>query len=328
MSGLQFQPLLVHKIKSGAKTQTRRLVKGPLRCPGCGRETLHGVCTCHEPENRPIRTVPINVCRYKPGKSVAVQPGRGKAAMCRIRILEVEHQLAGDITLPDALAEGFRTTDEFKQYWIGLHEKPWLAAQTRAVEKAQADADPDDAVIDIDAFLGARSLDRFEDRHTEIPVWLILFELDHVETKRFLGAASPLTPGGKARLLSSRKVKPGPARKGRNAETLSADEQAGYVSNPSRSIDELEAVSAAEQATITERANMTTAQWMAHEAARRDLDRALLSREDQIVRLQRAARLRGVDVSREVWALQNSLKSANFETKAARAEAKVFRMAA
>jgi hypothetical protein len=72
-------------------------------------------------------------------------------------------------------------------------------------------------------------------------------------------------------------------------------------------------------------------QWGSIEQARRDRDRALLTREDQIVRLQRAARLRSVDASREVWALQNMLASApndRFMLKLRKAEAKVFQPAA
>lgn len=262
-----FRPDLARDIRAGRKTMTRRPVK---------------------------RDQP---CRYKPGKTYAVQPG-GQAATFRIQITSVHHALAGDITLKDAIAEGFKTTDEFKAYWVDRHDKAWLAKERTTTELLAEMDDPDDAVIDVDTFLNARTLDRFDTRHATKPVWVITFRLDETPKPRFLAARS--------------------------------DEL--YVTNAAQALQgEPEAVTAEEQKRITERANQTTAQWVAHEAAGRDLDRALLSREDQMVRLQRAARLRSVDISREIWALRNSLTQGNrqaFEQKVQQTEAKVFKMAA
>lgn len=88
-----FQPELVKQILAGRKTMTRRPVKDG--------ETS---------------------CRYRPGRVYAVQQGRGKAATTRITILgEPRQERLGDISLDDARREGFRTREEFREYWAGLY---------------------------------------------------------------------------------------------------------------------------------------------------------------------------------------------------------------
>ncbi len=62
-------------------------------------------------------------CRYEPGKSYALQPGRGKEAKHRITITEVRQERLGDITLRDARKEGFRTTQDFRDYWTKLYQR-------------------------------------------------------------------------------------------------------------------------------------------------------------------------------------------------------------
>lgn len=245
---------------------------------------------------RPVK--PDQPCRYRTGHSYAVQPGRGKPATCRITITGIDRQFAGAITLPDAVGEGFKTTDDFKAYWIALHDKPWLGKQRAFVEALNANALADDATIDIDKYLAARSIDRFDTSHADRAVWRIEFVLDTTLAPRLLAAQS--------------------------------DEL--YVTSPAMALaQEPEAVTEYEQEQITRRAGMVTEQWTALEASRRDGDRELLSREDQLARIQRAARLRSVDVTREVWALRNSLNIGNrenFERKMRKTEQKVFRMAA
>jgi hypothetical protein len=143
-----------------------------------------------------------------------------------------------------------------------------------------------------------RSLDMFEQRHAHKPVWVVSFRV-HVEEEM--------------RLLA-----------------LRSDEI--YVTSAAQAMrHEPEAVDADTQRAITGRSGTVQRQWGSLEQARRDRDRALLSREDQIVRLRRAARLRSVDASRELWALQNMLPSAaddRFVAKVRKTEAKVFRAAA
>jgi hypothetical protein len=260
-----FRPELARKINAGQKTMTRR----------------------------PINGAPL--CRYQPGKSYAVQPGRGQSATCRIKIVAVRRELAGDIAFHDARAEGFPTTEEFKAYWVSIHDKVWLEHENKMLDEAEND---DGVVLDRDVWLLRRSLAMFEQRHAHKPVWVISFHLD-------------LAPVGRLLALRSHE---------------------GYTTNPARALPhEPEAVDPDTQKRITRDAGMTTRQWQALEATHRDRDRELLSREDQLVRLQRSARLRGVDVSRETWALQNMLKTASedsFARKVQKTEARVFQAAA
>lgn len=123
-----FRPELVRKIAAGKKTQTRRPVKaGEAQC------------------------------RYRPGRDYAVQPGRGKPARFRIQVLAVKSTTLGAITFEEAKAEGFRTRDEFLDYWRELYgdvdedQMVWAIAFVRigdtprlmAARAGQGEMDPD-----------------------------------------------------------------------------------------------------------------------------------------------------------------------------------------
>lgn len=90
-----FQPELVKQIRKGKKTMTRRPVK---------RGKLGEVKQ-----------------NYVADRSYAVQPGRGQRETCRITVLETRRERLGDITHDDAKAEGFKTTQEFFDYWQALY---------------------------------------------------------------------------------------------------------------------------------------------------------------------------------------------------------------
>jgi hypothetical protein len=94
---LIFHPKMAQKVKAGLKTQTRRKVNE-------------------------------NECRYRAGRVYSIQTGRGKPASGHITITEVRQEQLGDITLRDARREGFRTTADFKAYWLELHGK-WQQEQ-------------------------------------------------------------------------------------------------------------------------------------------------------------------------------------------------------
>lgn len=113
-----FSPKLAHLIVAQKKTMTRRPVK--------------------EGETE---------CRYKPGRTYAIQRGRGQKEVARLRVLEVRRELLHDLPPLDALAEGFKSRDEFFAYWRGLHKTGPLM---------------------------------------QIPVWVIVFELVDDEEMRLL----------------------------------------------------------------------------------------------------------------------------------------------
>lgn len=106
-----FKPELVEKILTGRKTVTRRPVKTTAN--GVGKATVQ---------------TPLNLlapCRYEPGKDYALQPGRGKKAVARIRVLSVRRQRLGigfDGGFEEARREGFSSWNAFADYWIALYD--------------------------------------------------------------------------------------------------------------------------------------------------------------------------------------------------------------
>lgn len=124
-----FGAQLARKALAGTKTQTRR----PIRAD--------------------------RLCRYRPHHTYAVQPGRGKPEAGRILVTAVRQQRLGDITLREAHAEGFRTTDDFRVAWVSIHDARWISAHDEAHGE------------------DARVLRRFDDRHADTPVWVIEFTL-------------------------------------------------------------------------------------------------------------------------------------------------------
>lgn len=102
-----FREPLLAKVLDGSKTVTRRPVK----------TTTAGAGT-------PSMTTPQNLltpCRYEVGKTYAVQPGRGKKAVARIRVLDVRREKLLAITTADARREGFYGGPEFVAYWRKLY---------------------------------------------------------------------------------------------------------------------------------------------------------------------------------------------------------------
>ena len=90
-----FSPELAQAVLGGGKTVTRRPVK-----------FVFGDCDLS--------------CRYEVGRDYAIQPGRGKKGIGRLRVLDVEMQPLSD-ALTDFKAEGFFTADAFKAYWSKLY---------------------------------------------------------------------------------------------------------------------------------------------------------------------------------------------------------------
>lgn len=143
-----FKPALARAVASGRKTQTRR----------------------------PVTPKP---CRYKVGHDYAVQPGRGKEAIARLKVLDIREERVGQITHQDAKAEGFRNTAAFKAYWVELYDARWLADYME--------------VHSLDALSEPFLLERFDKRHAHKLVTVITFELAN-DTPRFL--AHPTASSG------------------------------------------------------------------------------------------------------------------------------------
>jgi len=117
-----FRPEMIPLIRSGRKTQTRRLVKeGDYALYGSYSDTIQGVV-------RGNRTL------WRVGNTYAVQPGRGKRGVDRILLLAIRRQLLVNITHEDVLAEGVspeRTPTwklgcllRFGKLWNSIYKKP------------------------------------------------------------------------------------------------------------------------------------------------------------------------------------------------------------
>lgn len=124
------------QILAGRKTQTRR----PVRAPQV-RQRANGTTYTTRPFQPTV------------GRTVAVQAGRGKPELFRVHVTGVRSEPVGQISFADARAEGFRTSDEFREHWVRLHDRQWVTAH------------PDGDL-----------LDRFAARHAGTLVWVIEFE--------------------------------------------------------------------------------------------------------------------------------------------------------
>lgn len=71
----------IEQVLDGTKTQTRRIAKGL-----------------------------VSRCKYSVGKTYAVQPGRGKKGVARIRIIGMHNEHLQELTEEDAVAEGCKST--------------------------------------------------------------------------------------------------------------------------------------------------------------------------------------------------------------------------
>src|SRR5689334_12977544 len=107
----------VDKVLNGSKVQTRRIQKPTqvlrqIESPFGGYLPLSVV----EKHNGLVRPV------YVVGKTYAVQPGRGKAAVARIEIIDIKSEDVRQISEADAKAEGFANKLLFLVTWCKMHD--------------------------------------------------------------------------------------------------------------------------------------------------------------------------------------------------------------
>lgn len=95
---MNFKPELVEKILAGQKTQTRRAMS--------------------ENPNSPWYR---GGCKLKRNHAYALCPGRGKHQVAKIIVTDVQPVVLGAITSGDAIAEGFTSAAEFRDYWTRMH---------------------------------------------------------------------------------------------------------------------------------------------------------------------------------------------------------------
>ncbi len=101
--GIMFAPDMLELVLSGKKTQTRRQVKH-------GQSIIELYADPNEPDE--IGCVvdgggKRDVKKWRVGNTYAIQPGRGKKGVGRVRILSIRLERFCDISQADAVAEGF-----------------------------------------------------------------------------------------------------------------------------------------------------------------------------------------------------------------------------
>jgi hypothetical protein len=117
-----FKPELVAKVLEGQKTQTRRLWRE-------GDMAIKAGLLYEQTEDSPIKfvrrvTKSGKTRMHRAVKSdYALQPGRGKPGVARIRLDAIRLEHLQDITQQDAQAEGFAGVDEFKSYWDMINNR-------------------------------------------------------------------------------------------------------------------------------------------------------------------------------------------------------------
>lgn len=121
-------------VMAGKKTQTRRLVK-----PNDKFVSFTTIPTGEFEEVVQSRFIEIYTddpqdinyvindfgnIRFAVGKTYAVQPGRGKRSVGRIRVTAIRGpEDVRNISLEDAMAEGFGCREEFLRVWVSMHDK-------------------------------------------------------------------------------------------------------------------------------------------------------------------------------------------------------------
>lgn len=122
------------KVLSGEKTQTRRIVKPKTVFPSNMRSTdntdgdwmWHGkvftASACKPGTGYWGLGYTEARIKYEVGKTYAVQPGRGKKAVARIRILSIRREDVREISGQDVKAEGFDNRVAFMNVWLQMHD--------------------------------------------------------------------------------------------------------------------------------------------------------------------------------------------------------------
>jgi hypothetical protein len=118
-----FTPKNAVKIAAGTKWQTRRLAR-------VGDVLFGGVVRAN------------GRVRYRVGQTYAIQPGRGKKAICRRKLVSVRLEAVHDITNDDAVAEGCTDIEDFLALWHSIHPQSTLQELVWVLEFERGDQPP------------------------------------------------------------------------------------------------------------------------------------------------------------------------------------------
>lgn len=127
------------------------------------------------------------------------------------------------------------------------------------------------------------------------------------EKPRYLLRSSPLVAGGKARLMSNKKVKPSRAK----ARDVTGDEVHGYTDQMHKALEDLEALTEDDyQRHIAAGAAFRDRTLKQQQLVQIQQARSCLTLEQRLVEVQRVAKMRHINVKGEVEAVKGMLDRA------------------
>jgi hypothetical protein len=131
-----------------------------------GNATLHA---------RPVKPTD-HFKRFHEGRDLHVRSSIGGASMCRVVLTHVERRPAGTLDFADAVAAGFKTTEDHLRAWVERYDARWV----REIREDNPNLHED--------VLDAAILARFEERWADRPAWVLRFERNRVRAPRMLAA--------------------------------------------------------------------------------------------------------------------------------------------
>jgi hypothetical protein len=170
------RPDLARAILRGKKTQARLPIK-PHKPPASPYiQRRNGT-----KKRRPLKhttthnQTAVLACSYQPGRTYAVQTGRHHQPIGRLLITDITTQALGDITLRDAIAEGHRTTHDFKTHWLATRDTNWY-------QRTQAKHPEDDEIPE------HLIQDRYQTHHAHKHAWVLTITPDNTDHNHLLRA--------------------------------------------------------------------------------------------------------------------------------------------
>lgn len=110
-----FQPRFIPLIRSGRKTQTRRLALPEDEAIAAPDGAIQAIVRRTRTGNRRQK--------YRVGAAYAIQPGRGLRATDYLRLRTIRQERGQDITPADVRAEGLPDRAAFAELWDRLHPR-------------------------------------------------------------------------------------------------------------------------------------------------------------------------------------------------------------
>lgn len=114
-------------------------------------------------------------CALRIGHDYGVRVA-GRRELCRIDVLGVHRGRLRDVGFREARAEGFRTADDFRCWWVREHDHAWFERHKLGLLDEPLIAAAFDGDVSVINWI---LLKRFTERHAQTAVWVISFAVQH-----------------------------------------------------------------------------------------------------------------------------------------------------